>query len=58
MVVEKSQSYSVIDYCNTFVSQKIESVHFNHAPSKTLSQIFIIILQADGNYLFIPNSVF
>ena len=27
-------------------------------PSKTLPHIFIIILQADGNCLFIPNSVF
>ena len=27
-------------------------------PSKTLSQVFIIILQADGNCPFLPNSVF
>ena len=27
-------------------------------PSKTLPQVFIIILQADGNCPFLPNSVF
>ena len=40
MIVEKSQSYSVIDYCNTFVSQKIESVYFNHAPKQNSPPYF------------------
>ena len=44
---------------NIFVSQKIESVHFySCSPSKTLPQVFIIIPQAKGNCLFLPNFIF
>ena len=57
MVVEKFQSYSV----------KIIAIHLwvcwirsflIMPPSKTLPQVFIIIIQADGNSQFLSNSVF
>ena len=38
---------------NTFVNQKIESVHFHSCP-----QVFIITHQAEGSYSFLLNSVF
>ena len=62
MVAEKFQIYSVKITANTFASQKIEAVHFYSCPppppSKTLPLVFIIILQADGNCPFLPNSIF
>ena len=58
-VAEKFRIYSVKITANTFVNQKIESVHFYSCPpSKTLSQVFIIIPQADRNCTFLPNTVF
>ena len=50
MVAEKFQIYSIKITGNTLVSQKTESVQFYSCPqNKTLSQVFIIIPQADGN---------
>ena len=49
MVVKKFQIYSVKINANTFVSQKIESVHFYSCPQAKLSPVFIIILQTDEN---------
>ena len=43
---------------NTFVSQKIESIHFCSPPSKTLPQVFMIIPEAEGNCPFLLNSFF
>ena len=52
MVAEKFQIYSVKITANTFVNQKIESVHFYSCPQAKL------LPQADGNCAFLPNSVF
>ena len=50
MVAEKFQIYSIKITGNTLVNQKNESARFYSCPpSKTLSQVFIIIPQADGN---------
>ena len=45
---------------NTFVSQKKkkESVHFYSCLQPKLSPVFISTPQAEGNYPFLPNSVF
>ena len=43
---------------NTFVNQKIESVHFYSCPQATLPQVFISTSQAEGNYSFLLNRVF
>ena len=59
MVAEKFQIYNVKINANTFVSQKKWICSFLLMPSsKTLSQIVIIIPQADGNCPYLPNSVF
>ena len=51
MVVEKFHIYSVKITANTFVSPKIETCSFLlMALSKTPPSVFIIILQADGNW--------
>ena len=41
MVAEKFQIYSVIITANTFVNQKIESVHFYSCPQAKLSHRFL-----------------
>ena len=38
--------------------KKLNLFIFSHAPSKTLPQVFIITSKAEGNYPFLPNSVF
>ena len=60
MVLEKFSIYGATITANTFVvSQQIESPYFDSCPpSKTLSRVFIIIPQADGNCPFIAKSVF
>ena len=57
MVVEKFQMVLRL-LTNTFVSQKIESVHFYSCPQAKLAQVFIINPLAEGNYPSLPNSVF
>ena len=59
MIAEKFQIDSVKITGNTFVSQKkMESVHFYSCLQPKLSPAFISTLQAEGNYPFLPNSVF
>ena len=43
---------------NTFVSQKIEFVHFTHAPKQNSPLGFYHYPQAEGNYPYLQNSVF
>ena len=44
---------------NTFVSQRLESVHFYSYPQAKLSPKFLsLLLQAEGNYPFLPSKVF
>ena len=59
MVADKFQIYSVRITTNTFVSQKIESVHIYSSPLSKLSPRFLSLsFQADRNCPFLPNSVF
>ena len=56
MVVEKSQSYTVKIIAIHLSVKKMKLFFFNHAPSKNLPQVLIIILQAEGNCPFPLNS--
>ena len=62
MIGDNVHIYGV--YCkwllqNSFVSQKIESIHFYPcSQNKTFPQLLVITAHAEGNYAFIPDSVF
>ena len=56
--LQRFQIYSIKTTANTFVNQKIESVQLYSCPQAKLSQVFIIIPQAEGNCSFFPNSIF
>ena len=65
--LQKSFKFMVLRLlANIFVSQKIESVHFYSCPQEKLSLRFLSLCpplprttpQAEGNYSFLPNSVF
>ena len=58
MVVEKFQSYSVKIIAIHLWVKKLNLFIFNHDPKQNSPQVFIIILQADGNCPFLPNNVF
>ena len=60
MIAEKFQIYSV-KITGKYICQskkKKESVHFYSCLQPKLSPVFISTLQAEGNYPFLPNSVF
>ena len=56
--LQKSSKLIVSRLLQVQLSQKIESVHFTYAPSKTHCQVFIIIPQVGENSPFPPNSIF
>ena len=61
MVVEKFPIYGVKISGKYICESKNLICSFAHVPSKTLPKIFIITLpppQAEGNYPFLPNSIF
>ena len=53
MVAEKFQIYSVKITGNTLVSQKLNLFNCTHASKQNHLQLFIIILQANGNCPFL-----
>ena len=60
--LQKSFKFMVLRLlANTLIHlwvKKLNLFIFTHAPSKTLPQVFIITSKAEGNYPFLPNSVF